>query len=1239
MDAYAFSLFTARTAEIYAAALAGTDSPPTVLGSLPEVWAEEAAYRASARFVADREFWLARFADRPQPVSLTDRPAPASHRVLRRRVDLSPAAVARLRASVARGTWSTVVVAAVAVYLHRLTSARDVVLGFPVTGRWGRLAKRTPGMMMTVLPLRLSVRPELTFEEVTEEASRALRQLLRHQRYRLEDLRVDLHTLGDGHRLYGPSVNLMPFDYQQPMAGLSTVAHVLESGPADDLSIDVYGDLASGQVRIDFTANPASYHLAEITAHQDRFIRLLETLCTRPDIPVGTAELLDQAERRTVLFDWNETTHPVRRTVLTELIEAQVARTPDAIALVAEESGPTRAEPFCAEPIRARLSYTELNERANRLARELIDQGAGPGAVVAVALPRSVDLVVTLLAVLKAGAAYLPLDSAYPLDRIAFLLDDARPALVVADRRSMVDLPGTGPRPLLLDQPAVRAAVARHPANNPADARRRNPLHPDHPIYVLYTSGSTGRPKGVVVGHQAVVNHLLWLQDRFRLTATDRVLVKTPASFDVSVWEFFWPLLVGATAVLARPDGHHDPHYLAELIQRQEITTAGFVPSMLREFLAEPGAAHCPSLRRTLCVGEPLTADLAARYVEVVGPGLHNMYGPTEATVAVTAWAADGAASLAADGVPAGTDGDAPAGTGGGVPVGRPGWNTRAYLLDPMLQPVPVGAVGELHLAGAQLAHGYLRRPDLTAERFVPDPFGPPGERMYRTGDRMRQLPDGELVFVGRTDDQVKIRGNRIELGEIESVLARHPDIAQAVVVVRADSNGESRLVGYLTAAPGRSAPDPNALRGYLAAHLPPPMVPAVLLMLPVLPSTPNGKVDRAALPAAALTTTVTGRAPRTRHEVVLCGLFAEALELPLVGVDDSFFELGGHSLQAARLASRIRTVFGVELDLRTVFEQPTVAGLATHLADAPIAPAGVGRRESGATGGGGVDSPGALAKVLPLRASGAGVPLFCLPPVTGLSWCYSVLLRHIDADHPVYGLQSPGLARPEPPAATVEEMAAGYADEIRAVYPDGPYHLLGWSLGGVIAYATATELARRGAEVGLLALLDAYPSDPELHSEEHRRVLLDVVLSDFGYDPSLLDGESLDDERVVQIIRRAGGALTDWSAERIAALLKVTGKNLAAGRRYRPEAFDGDLLFFAATVSQPINLQTVDTWRPFVRGDIENHEIACRHEHMMRPEVAAQVGPALASRRRDRLPVDRRGHPALLARVASPRR
>ncbi|MBO4207342.1 non-ribosomal peptide synthetase [Micromonospora echinofusca] len=1191
LDAYAFSLFNARIAQIYDATRTGAPCPPTVPGSLPRVWAEEAAYRSSTRFAEDRDHWLARFADRPPVVGLTDRAAGPSHRVLRRRVDLSAETVDRLRAAVPRGGWNTTVVAAAASYLHRLTGAPDVVLGFPVTGRWGRLAKITPGMMMTILPLRLTIHPGDTFAALTGQAAEEIRHLLRHQRYRLEDLRTDLRALDDGRRLYGPCVNLMPFDYHHQMTGLSTVGHVLESGPVEDLSIDVYGDLDSGRVRIDFTANPARYDLPGITAHQDRFIRLLETLCRHPDTRVDRVPLLTPAEQATAVRPPAGTVRAVPGTVLPALLRTPVTATPHAPALIAAD-GTT-------------LTYADLDARANRLAHELTARGAGPETVVAVALPRSVDQVVALLAVLKAGAAYLPVDAGQPADRLAFLLADARPTLLLTDRRSRVDLPGVGPATLLLDDPATGSALAARPSTDPTDADRTGPLDPDHPAYLLYTSGSTGHPKGVVVSHRAVVNHLLWMQDRYRLTPDDRVLVKTPAGFDVSVWEYFWPLLTGATAVLVRPDAHRDPRHLAQLIRDRGVTTAGFVPSMLREFVEEPAAAHCVTLRRTLCIGEALPVDLANRYAEVRGPGLENLYGPTETAVAVTAgpaYAEGGTGAGGADGVTVrASDGDPT----DGVPVGGPAWNTRLYLLDQAGQPVPDGTVGELYVGGDQLARGYHDRPALTAERFLPDPFGPPGSRMYRTGDRMRRRADGGLVFVGRTDGQVKIRGNRIELGEIETVLAGHPDVGQAAVVVRAEPGGDQRLVGYLTPVPGRADPQSGAVRAWLADRLPGHMVPAALVVLPTLPSTSNGKVDRAALPTVALTTVVSGRAPRTHHEVVLCGLFAEILEVPLVGVDDSFFALGGHSLHAARLASRIRTVLDADLDLRTVFECPTVAGLADRLATGSGTPGGT--------------RPSALDPLLPLRTAGSGTPLFCLPPVTGLSWCYSALLRHIDGDHPVYGLQSRGLAGGEPPLTSVPAMAADFADRIQAVHP-GPYHLLGWSLGGILAYATATELSRRGAPVELLALLDAYPSDPELHTEEHRRVLLDVVLADFGYDPKLLDGESLDDGRVARIIRDAGGALADWPEERVTALLRTAATNLTAARRYRPEPYDGDLLLFAATLSQPINLQTVEDWRPHVRGRIDDVDIVARHEHMLRPAVIAQVGPILAERRR-RLP------------------
>ncbi|SDS93395.1 non-ribosomal peptide synthetase [Actinoplanes derwentensis] len=1164
LDGYAFQLVTARVVETYAAALEHRDLPHDTIGSLEKYWAEEDTYRAGQAYAADRDYWRTRFAGAPPAVTLARIPGPArpAHHVLRRRVEPGPDDMARLRAAITPAAWAATTLAVTAVYLHRMTGTTDPVLGVPVIGRWGRTAKVTPGMMMTTLPVHLHVTPDTVFADLVDQAGQQLRQVLRHQRFALEEVR---EVFPAGHRVFGPSVNVMPFTYRATVAGLTVEGRALQSGPIDDLSLELRGDLTD-VLRIDVTANPDRYTAADVDAHQQRLIRLLLQLAQAPQTRAGHATLLSPDERRQVLEDWNDTHRPVPDDVLPTLLAAQAAATPHAVALITEDG---------------EITYADLDADANRLARHLISCGAGPGQLVAVALPRSAAQVTALLAVLKSGAAYLPLDDTSPPARVSYMLADAGPALLITDRLRYTDLPAT-PTALILDDPATATAVARQPAAPVTDTHRTRPLRPGDPVYVLYTSGSTGRPKGVVLPHRALINHLAWMSGVFGLDRHDRVLLKTAATFDVSVWEYFWPLLHGATIVVARPGGHRDPAYLAALITRHQVSTVGFVPSMLREFLDEPATKACTTIRRTLCIGETLPADLAARYSRTLGPGLHNLYGPTEAAVAVTGFDCD--------------TGYDPA---DGVPIGGPGWNTRCYLLDTGGQPVPPGTPGDLYLAGTQIATGYLNRPDLTAAAFPADPFGAPGDRMYRTGDRARRLPDGTLLFLGRTDDQVKIRGNRIELGEIEATLTGHPTIGQAVVVARPDGDGQPHLIAYLVPTPGTTIPAPAALRAYLQTRLAEATIPTTIMTLDTLPLNSSGKVDRAALPDADPATAPAGRVPRNQLEVVLCGLVEEVLTVPRAGIDDDFFDLGGHSLHAARLASRIRTVLGTDLDLRTIFEHPTVARLATRLQSTPTGP------------------DGALDTLLPLRTGGTGIPLFCLPPVTGLSWCYSVLLRHIDPDHPVYGLQARGIGEPGAPLGTMEQMAADHADAITAAFPDGPYHLLGWSFGGLLAYATAAELTRRGHTVPMVALLDAYPSDPLLHTEEHRRVMLDVVLTDFGYDPAMLDGQPLADAHVAGLLKAAGGALADWNVERIEALIRVTGHQLRAARAYRPGPYDGDLLFFTATQSVPINLQTIDYWRPHVRGRIINHDIDARHEHMLRPHVVAEIGPVVAGYRR----------------------
>ena len=476
--------------------------------------------------------------------------------------------------------------------------------------------------------------------------------------------------------------------------------------------------------------------------------------------------------------DWNDTAHPGPESTLPELFEAQVTRSPEATALLFEDRA---------------LIYAALNARANQLAHHLIARGIGPESLVAVALPRSLEMVPALLGILKAGAAYLPLDLDYPAERLAFMLADARPACLLTTRESAPKL-SDGVPVLCLDEPAMQEMLATSAHNDPTDHERIAPLFPYHPAYVIYTSGSTGKPKGVVVNHAAIVNRLQWMQSAYNLTGRDCVLQKTPASFDVSVWEFFWPLLQGAKLLMAAPQGHKDPSYLAALIAARQVTTIHFVPSMLWSFLQEPRTRACRSLERVICSGEALPAQLSVRFREILEASLHNLYGPTEAAVDVTFWECgreEGATS---------------------VPIGRPIWNTQLHVLDDLLQQVPVGSEGELYIAGVALARGYLRRPRLTAERFIANPRGPPGSRMYRTGDRARWRCDGVLDFLGRTDEQVKIRGVRIEPGEIEAVLATHPAVSRATVIAR-ESGGDRRLVAYVSPSASLALPVLRMLR------------------------------------------------------------------------------------------------------------------------------------------------------------------------------------------------------------------------------------------------------------------------------------------------------------------------------------------------------------------------------------------------------------------------------------------
>jgi amino acid adenylation domain-containing protein len=583
-------------------------------------------------------------------------------------------------------------------------------------------------------------------------------------------------------------------------------------------------------------------------------------------------------------------------TRLHESFEAQVARTPGAAALVFEDH---------------QLTYRQLDLRANQLAHQLRSLGVGPEVLVGLSIERSLELVIGLFGILKAGGAYVPLDPEYPSERLAFMLTDAQAPVLLTQEHLKSRLPSHDAHVVCLD--GDWDAIAEHSDAKPAEQTIAENL-----AYVIYTSGSTGRPKGAMNEHRGICNRLFWMQDEYRLTPADTVLQKTPFSFDVSVWEFFWPMMTGARLVLARPGGHKDASYLARLIEEQQVTVLHFVPSMLQVFLDEPDLEQrCGSLRDVICSGEALSYDLQERFFSRLDARLHNLYGPTEAAVDVTYWECQRGGKERV------------------VPIGRPVANTQIHVLDEELRPVPVGTPGELHIGGVQVGRGYWNRPELTAERFIPDPFrDAPDARLYKTGDLARYRADGAVEFLGRIDFQVKIRGNRVELGEIEAVLESHAGVKQAVVMAREDEPGDQRLVAYLVAASGRP-PTVSELRRHVEETLPDYMVPSAYCVLESMPLSPNGKVDRRALPEPDR-----GRpeldqvyvAPRNELETLLTEIWCDVLGFDRVGVHDRFFELGGSSLQAAQFINRVQKELGEFIYVVTIFESPTVAEYAAFL-------------------------------------------------------------------------------------------------------------------------------------------------------------------------------------------------------------------------------------------------------------------------------------------------------------------
>ncbi|MFJ5631438.1 amino acid adenylation domain-containing protein [Streptomyces goshikiensis] len=1079
----------------------------------------------------------------------------------------------RLRAF-ARGcgiTLNTVLSTAWSLALAAMTGRDDVVFGATVSGRPADVpgVDQMIGMFMNTLPFRVSLRADEPLRDLLVRVQREHAELLPH------------HYVGLG-----------PIQRLSGIGQLFDTLYVFRNTPLDDTAreaaVERHGigwthsvdgthypltlAVTPGRaLELTLAYRPDLYDEQTARGLAGRLAALVEQLADAGALPVGRLATLAAGEREALLAKGDDTGYAVPDTTVIDLFAEQAARTPEDTALVFEDE---------------RLSYAELDARANRLARALVARGAGPEAVVALGLPRSADFVVALFAVLKTGAAYLPLDLDHPVERLADMVRDAAPLCLVttgavADRVPVV----AGVPALELDAPDVREELAGISPAALAESELTGVRDGRHPAYVIYTSGSTGRPKGVVVPYSGLTNMLLNHRERIfapavALAGGRRMKVAHTVSFafDMSWEEFFW-LVDGHEVHVIGEQLRLDPAALTAHYDRVGIDVVNVTPSYGQQ-LVEAGLLspdrHRPAL--VLLGGEAVPDSLWTLLEQTEGTMGYNLYGPTEYTInALGADVADSAGSC----------------------VGRPIYNTRAYVLDSALRPVPAGVPGELYLAGAGLARGYFGRPALTAERFVADPFGEPGTLMYRTGDLVRWRADDALDYLGRADDQIKIRGFRIELGEIESAVAAAPGVTAAAVALHSGRGGVRRLVAYTVAATGQGC-DPAALRAHLSRNLPEYMVPSAFVELAALPLTVNGKVDRAALPAPEFSGERGGRPPKDAREELLAGIFAEVLGLEQVGVEDNFFELGGHSLLAMRLVGRIREALGVPVQVASVMTAPTVADIASRIgSDA--------RRD-------------ALRVLMPLRERGTAAPLFCFHPASGFSWQYTGLLRYLDADRPVYGLQSPGLSGPQPDAADVAELAEVYLAQIRSVQPQGPYHFLGYSFGGTVAQTLGAMLQERGEEVAFLGLLDAYPPEAEdwaYIDDPEWRERLEREESGFLLSVAGLEGPAdrgaVDRAEAVTAIRDSQGLLAGFDEELLDAIVATNMHCVRLLSRSRTRRFRGDVLFFTAARTTPAAEAPARMWPPYLDGRLEEHVLDCGHDELMSPDVLAQIGPVLA--------------------------
>ncbi|MHB3022714.1 enterobactin non-ribosomal peptide synthetase EntF [Klebsiella pneumoniae] len=1148
VDGFSFPAITRQIAAIYRAWQRGEATPESPFTPFAEVVDEYQRYAGSEAWQRDKAFWQAQRQALPAPASLSAAPLggrAAGSDIWRMKLEMNADAFRRLASHAPQCQPADLALALTTLWLGRLCNRMDYAAGFIFMRRMGSAALTSTGPVLNVLPLAVHIDARETLADLAMRLAAQLKKMRRHQRYDAEQIVRDSGKAAGDELLFGPVLNVKVFDYQLDIDGVQAVTHTLATGPVNDLELALFPD-ETGGLSLEILANKARYDEAELRRHMARLTALLAQFAADPALRCGEAEMLS-ADELARLAAVNDTAVPLPATTLSALVADQARKTPDAPALA---------------DARWQFSYREMRQQVVALAQLLRQRGVKPGDSVAVALPRSVFLTLALHGIVEAGAAWLPLDTGYPDDRLRMMLEDARPSLLIATEDQLArfsDIPGL--ESLCYQQPLAAGDDAPLAVSKP-----------DHTAYIIFTSGSTGRPKGVMVGQTAIVNRLLWMQDRYPLSADDVVAQKTPCSFDVSVWEFWWPFIAGAQLVMAEPEAHRDPQAMQQFFARYGVTTTHFVPSMLAAFVASLDAdsiAACRTLRRVFCSGEALPTELCREWERLTGAPLHNLYGPTEAAVDVSWYPACGPELAAV--------------TGSSVPIGWPVWNTGLRILDAAMRPVPPGVAGDLYLTGIQLAQGYLGRPDLTASRFIADPFAP-GERMYRTGDVARWLANGAVEYLGRSDDQLKIRGQRIELGEIDRVMSALPDVGQAVSHAcvfnqAAATGGDARqLVGYLVSDSGLPL-DTAALKAQLAEQLPPHMVPVVLMQLAELPLSANGKLDRKALPLPTLGGERSGRPPEPGMETLVATAFSQLLGCEVNDIDADFFALGGHSLLAMHLAAQLSRQLARQVTPGQVMVASTVGKLSALLA------ADLSDEQAQRLG---------LDTLLPLRESD-GPTLFCFHPASGFAWQFSVLARYLSPRWSITGIQSPRPQGPMASAASLDEVCEHHLRTLLAQQPHGPYYLFGYSLGGTLAQGIAARLRQRGEAVAFLGLLDTWPPETQNWAEKEAN----------GLDPEVL--AEIDREREAFLAAQQGQA----SGELFSAIEGNYADAVRLLTTAHSAKFDGKATLFVAEKTRQEGMDPQVVWGPWV-GELEVFSQNCAHVDIISPQAFEAIGPVV---------------------------